>query len=437
MKCSRCGHDYPSTSARCTRCGHLVIHENSSGGKSQLIAFPLRARMPEKKQEKSQELPAWREELKAVVQARKAQQQATIDSAELPKNSAQTAVDSTSFGNGEAANKSPNPTLEAALLRARRANEKAMQSALGRIEPARRVEAVAMRTTDTTATALVREPEEAYFVEPDLQAEDRKQTAESRQENYTFSQPSERSELSKLKTQNIESILPTDGRNPEVKEGKETADFQTFRTNGRKGEAAEGKTLHATISPHIERKPQNSTLNPQPSTLKVVKCLDENCALDYLDAEVQKVERDSRRSAQKRQPELVMQIMILLTDGLVIGLSCAPFLALARLMLGSFALGWQVNLTIILMIAAFYLFMTQLLCGKTFGMMQTKTHIVEAGTNVPPSLARTGLRTIGFFVSLLAAGFGFFWMAIDRDGRSWIDIVSGTLVVRDQRNEKS
>ncbi len=41
------------------------------------------------------------------------------------------------------------------------------------------------------------------------------------------------------------------------------------------------------------------------------------------------------------------------------------------------------------------------------------------------------LRALGCFLSLLAAGLGFFWIAFDRERQAWHDKIAGTVVVRD------
>jgi uncharacterized RDD family membrane protein YckC len=39
------------------------------------------------------------------------------------------------------------------------------------------------------------------------------------------------------------------------------------------------------------------------------------------------------------------------------------------------------------------------------------------------------LRALGCFLSLVAAGLGFFWIAFDRERQGWHDKIAGTVVV--------
>src|SRR5262249_11367292 len=138
---------------------------------------------------------------------------------------------------------------------------------------------------------------------------------------------------------------------------------------------------------------------------------------------------ETGRSAARLSISTLAIIMVI--DLSTIALSCAPFYFLENWVLGTThesVLAWA---GLGVRISGFYLFVTQALCGKTFGMMKTRTHIVDARSGGKPSPGRIVIRTAGFYLSLLPALLGFFWVAIDAHKRSWMDLLSGTKLIRD------
>lgn len=66
--------------------------------------------------------------------------------------------------------------------------------------------------------------------------------------------------------------------------------------------------------------------------------------------------------------------------------------------------------------------------GQTIGMMAWRLRVVTpAGT--PVSLRSCIIRAVAAVVSWLPAGLGFLWVLVDRHGRSWHDLLSGTVLV--------
>lgn len=66
--------------------------------------------------------------------------------------------------------------------------------------------------------------------------------------------------------------------------------------------------------------------------------------------------------------------------------------------------------------------------GQTLGKMFMGLRVVRAdGEEVPPSLAF--LRFVGYALSLLPLGLGFFWTIIDREKCAWHDHLAATRVV--------
>ena len=402
MVCSRCGHDYPSTSARCTRCGHLVINENSSVVNSRLIEFPLRARMPEPKAQRSEQLPAWRLEVAEKVRARKAQQSGNLPKVEQPSAAENCSATPSSTPNSEEYSSS-NPKIQAALLRAKRANEKALRASLPRIEPARPFSQTMALASERTATAkALAEPSFDTYLD----------TEEELPETVSlFKRPSPEIEASDSQSG---AVNPVSNLNR-----------QAINSTGL--DSLQCKTKDVVVS-----HPSAEVVVDKPKPIrKPVKCLDENCIIDYLEVEVQKVERASKQTQRFGQVTLQIQATIFLLDFVTILISWLPFLFIANFINGNSGGFTVANILIGVLVSAFYLFSTQLLCSKTFGMMATKTHLINASTGALPSAFLVLVRTAMFYVSLLPALVGFFWTAIDSKHRSWMDIASGTKVIPD------
>jgi len=162
--------------------------------------------------------------------------------------------------------------------------------------------------------------------------------------------------------------------------------------------------------------------------------LDEIGPLDYLEAEVRKVDKAlGAEFLRNESPSIVTHAVIGIIDLIAVALSCSPFLAFIMIADGRFSIG-QTRLAagaIIAMIAFFYLALTQCLCGRTFGMMLTNTRVVDARAFEAPSPAQALLRTVGYFVAAAPALAGILWAAFDHKHRGWQDFISGTVVVRD------
>jgi len=156
--------------------------------------------------------------------------------------------------------------------------------------------------------------------------------------------------------------------------------------------------------------------------------------LDYLEAEIRKVDRVLAAEFKRNEsPSVFSHAVIGIVDLIAVAVSCSPFLALVRISNGSFSLN-QTRLAsgiIVGLIAFFYFALTQCLCGKTFGMMLTNTRVVDATEYKTPSISQSLVRTGGYLVAAAPALLGFLWAAINRKHRGWHDYISGTMVVRD------
>jgi uncharacterized RDD family membrane protein YckC len=69
----------------------------------------------------------------------------------------------------------------------------------------------------------------------------------------------------------------------------------------------------------------------------------------------------------------------------------------------------------------------------TPGKMLVHARIVDAVTLGKPGAGRMIVRYLGYYVSLLAFGLGFFWVGWDPRKQGWHDKLAGTVVVRSRR----
>ena len=162
--------------------------------------------------------------------------------------------------------------------------------------------------------------------------------------------------------------------------------------------------------------------------------LEEIEPLDYLEAEVRKVDKALGAEFKRNEsPSIVTHAVIGIVDLIAVAVSCFPFLAIVMIADGSFAIGETKLATgaIVSLIGLFYLALTQCLSGRTFGMMLTNTRVVDSLTFDAPSPAQALLRTAGYIIAVAPALAGILWAAFDHKHRGWQDLISRTVVVRD------
>jgi uncharacterized RDD family membrane protein YckC len=156
--------------------------------------------------------------------------------------------------------------------------------------------------------------------------------------------------------------------------------------------------------------------------------------VDYLEAEVRKVDQHlAQELMYDEDATLFSHIVSTLADLVTVAITSAPFLGLIVLTNGSLSdrstlLGAGI---LVVLLTGFYLFLTQSLSGKTFGMMLTNTRVIDAATGKRLSVQRAMVRSLFYPIALAPAGIGILWAAIDRRHRCWQDLLSGTVVVRD------
>lgn len=419
MKCHGCGHEFAQTLTRCPRCHRSTSRRGRASTDSRLLEFPKRARITAPV-EAPVSIPTWRAELNEKVRAIRARRSADsqaaagadplvssfdADKRTVPVHkqdepvisysanvSSRTPIPRTapierSEMPATSARRTSSNIVEAALIRVKRASENASRAALPKIEPARTMPA------STHAGLAIDRQATARALEPAPEIESKPEPA-----------PAPRPEL--VQTQ----ITRASRIDPVLPEKQSTRTFVTASAES-----------HTSFADDIDE--------PTPTLI-----IDELEPLDYLEAEIRKVDQALGAEFLKNEsPSILTHAVIIVVDLIAIVASCSPFLAIIRIADGNFASA-QTRLTsgaIVALISFFYLALTQALCGRTFGMMLTNTRIVDSQTFEAPSASRALLRTVGYFIAAAPAMVGIIWAAFNRKRRGWQDFISGTVVVRD------
>jgi uncharacterized RDD family membrane protein YckC len=71
--------------------------------------------------------------------------------------------------------------------------------------------------------------------------------------------------------------------------------------------------------------------------------------------------------------------------------------------------------------------------GATPGKLVLGIRIIDAETGGTPPMGRLVLRYLGYIVSAIPLGLGYFWMLWDARRQTWHDKIGGTLVVKTRR----
>jgi uncharacterized RDD family membrane protein YckC len=74
--------------------------------------------------------------------------------------------------------------------------------------------------------------------------------------------------------------------------------------------------------------------------------------------------------------------------------------------------------------------------GATPGKMAMSAKVVDADTGEPVGAGQAALRYVGYIISGLPLGVGFFWAGLDRKKQGWHDKIAGTVVVRPVGTER-
>jgi uncharacterized RDD family membrane protein YckC/cytoskeletal protein CcmA (bactofilin family) len=103
---------------------------------------------------------------------------------------------------------------------------------------------------------------------------------------------------------------------------------------------------------------------------------------------------------------------------------------LIDLILVAVAMGWLLNhgSGVLLVLAAYGAIMWKFK-GTTVGGIVCDLKVVRIGGG-PLDWSTAIIRALGCFLSLVVAGLGFIWIAVDREHQAWHDKIAGTVVVR-------
>jgi uncharacterized RDD family membrane protein YckC len=407
MKCLGCGHDYPSTLTRCTKCGRQNPRRTRALADSRLLEFPRQPRSPVEKTESESALPAWRLELSEKVRQVKARRNGEIASAapsrDIPPRSETRTVEPASVGpvNGargsRPASDGNTPIVEAALSRVRRANRDALSSSHATAAHASAAKTSLGLDKEATARALdtAEDPREMPV----------SQTVPLPEQEYHSSGGRTGAVAAKTAPQFSNQTEARSYAKPDIPATVGTAAAQV-------GEWKLDRSFEGEHDGPIEE------IDP----------------LDYLEAEIKKVDRElARDRSEFESAPLSSRVISGFIDLIVIGLSSMPFIALIEIANGNFAArGTRITVAaVVLLISFFYLFLTQTLSSRTFGMMLTNTRVVELHTRQPLTARRAFIRLLGYVVALAPAAIGMAWAIADHRNRGLHDLISGTVVVRD------
>ncbi len=416
MICQGCGHNYPSTITRCPKCRLAANRRGQRSSDSRLIEFPKKSRVAERSEQSQAALPAWRAELNEKVRAIQARrnnpslQTQTVEThqtaaLDIESNTGTAAVRQPDLHSRSRATpsrerhseplkqsssrtdqRSSDTIVEAALTRVRRASENASRAALPKIEPVRPVAQTAPLAIDKEATARALEPS------PEI------------------------TQRARPSTLPLPDAAPTRIARPEI-----TQEPQRIT---RKIEASPSVKTEDSFIPVSETVTEHAR----------VIVLDEDSPLDYLEAEIRKVDQVlSAELSRNDSPSLFTHIVINAIDLFTIAISSMPFLALIGLYNGAFALNQTrtASIVIISLIAFFYLSLTQCLCSRTFGMMFTNTYVIDARTAEPITPQRALWRSAGYLLSVAPAMIGLLLIAFNRKRRGLHDYITDTQVACD------
>ena len=450
MKCQGCGHEYPSTFPRCSRCGELTPRRTLRSSPSRLIEFPRKTRVEVEKESTENLLPSWRKELNEkvrAVRARKGTVSTETPRVEVPSSRQEISEEKVQVDTRGRRVESPartfrsspalaktapaispsdvprtsNAIVEAALSRVRRATENASRASLSRIEPVRsgHQNQTPSMSVDKEATARALEVTVDLSPKPVIAAPP----------------------LASVKTPQPQSRARDLATIPDLSpDQSHDADPPALPVVSRTVAQEQPATVEFERTAEPEPAAPPVVMDRYASRLDsvedqvCVRVLDEDEPLDYLQAEIRKIDRArAEEFAHNESPSLGVHAIIAVIDLLTITVSSIPFLLVIRIMDGSLGDGRTEIAAglIVALVSFFYLAVTQCLSGKTFGMMLTNTRVVDAYTLEAPSGQRFLLRTIGYFVAIAPATLGLIWIAFNRYRRGWHDVISGTRVVRD------
>ncbi len=406
MICQSCGHDYPSTLTRCTGCGQLNPRRMRPVSQSRLIEFPRQPRRDAAGDSSQRPTPSWRAEVSERVRAVKAKRSAEGAALQTARTAASLETPGVEAASSVSSSLHNNQLVEAALTRVRRAAGTGYSSSPNVTRRGSQSFAGAAGvSSDKDATAKALAPERQFIDEREPQP-----------------RPSRTRPLPDTTEQNrADSGLPARARPlTDVGGTRERTTSLVSAKSPLGASAASHVGASAAAQPALEY----ASSDP----------IDEIEPRDYLADEIKRVDKVLTRNAGQSAPApRLAQIVATCVDLLIIGLTSAPFLALIELNNGVYSERSTkfAGVVMIGLVSFFYLALTHCARGRTFGMMLTGTRVVASGSAQPPTVFQGLLRAAGYYVAAAPAGLGLAWPLFGRSRRAWPDLISGTVVIKD------
>jgi uncharacterized RDD family membrane protein YckC len=453
MNCQGCGHNYPNTLTRCPRCKMLSGRRAPRASDSRLIEFPRKARPAEQTETTNTALPQWRQDLNEKVRAIQARRNNPAMASASPVRAEEAEIAAPQFdGRRKAHSDSPvlhddhvsridalsheavatkaparnaNPIVEKALSRVRRASENARREYLPKIEPAKPVRPTYAVENEATARALEPTTDVSVKESPVTWPEKTPAPVEVKAKPTL--------DVSAVRTSAVKPMPVETSRTTKPLEPIPAASPVASPL----ASAAPVATSHpypTVAQPMVEPVDSYGANDFDTGDFSNALTIDEIEPVDYLEAEIRKVDR--ALTAELHRDDRLSSLTHLFIGAIdlgVIALSALPFVALIGLYNGNFGLPQtrMASIIITLLIAFFYLALTQALCGRTFGMMMTNTRVIDVYTGETASAARAIIRTIGCFLAALPAFIGLLWGAFSPQRRGWQDYLAGTRIISD------
>jgi uncharacterized RDD family membrane protein YckC len=430
---------------------------------SRLIEFPRKARLAEQAETTNTSLPQWRQDLNEKVRAIQARRNNPAMASASATRSEEVEIAATNFDSRRKAHatgdanlladeraarldaiahdslaaetpaRNANPIVEKALSRVRRASENARREYLPKIEPAKPLRPTYAVENEATARALEPTSEVNVKETPAMWPEIAPAPVEVKTRPAL--------DVSAVRTPAVKPLPVEASRTTKPLEPiPTTSPVASPVTSPVASPVAAAKPVPAPVprrvvaQPDIEPIDSYSAGDLDADDMSSALTIDEIEPVDYLEAEIRKVDR--ALTAELHRDDRVSSVTHLFIGAFdlgVIALSALPFVALIGLYNGNFALSQTRTASIIItmLIAFFYLALTQSLCGKTFGMMLTNTRVIDVYTGEQASAARSIIRTVGCFIAALPAFIGLLWGAFSPQRRGWQDYLAGTRIISD------
>ena len=132
-------------------------------------------------------------------------------------------------------------------------------------------------------------------------------------------------------------------------------------------------------------------------------------------------------AAGKLRAPLHLRLLAMLYDALVLLAAWVLTVVLLVGATGAVVAGLGLQLLLLVEAYAFFVFFWTRR-RQTLGMLAWRLRLTDG--DAPVSLRQAHLRMVGGILSLACLGLGHLWMLVDRQGRTWPDILSASSIER-------